>query len=273
MLARALTPTSPLPLSPSPLWVGGPGRPDCSSELVRHPRSLDRAPAPLGLAANQRAAPRRSDYLPAGRRINAPLIKKYVPSQLKGQTSLVALEVLSHSIHPPLPYPNPPPSHPTPPHPAQPSLLSAYKEGVNEKRVTLEYPHSPKIDKVKEFASANNSAPTPELLFISFFFFVRLGEMGPRRYRGYLAAARFVRLTRGPIHLLPLLLGSKRRGANSCRDVARPQSKFPVANVNIIFWRVCGQSDRTSLIIRSARTSVSVSGGFTPPTTPAQPSL
>lgn len=51
---------------------------------------------------------------------------------------------------------------------SRPSLLSAYKEGVNEKRVTLEYSCSQKIDKVKKFAWANNSAPTG----IAFYFCV-----------------------------------------------------------------------------------------------------
>lgn len=74
-----------------------------------------------------------------------------------------------------------PPPTTTTPRPSRPSLLSAYKEGVNEKRVTLEYSCSQKIDKVKEFASANNSAPTGIALYL---FFLCVWEKWGRRVIG-----------------------------------------------------------------------------------------
>lgn len=80
------------------------GLAELPSEIVRHPR----ASTPLGPAANQGEAPRRSDYLSPRRQINAPLIKKYVPSQFKGHVSLVALEVCHIPFNAaPFPLPSP----------------------------------------------------------------------------------------------------------------------------------------------------------------------
>lgn len=99
-LTQALTPDSS-PLSPRPRRTALRDRPS--------PRRR-KASTPLGLAANQREVPRRSDYLSPRRQINAPLIKKYVPSQLKGHTSLVALEVCHIPFNAALLFSLPPPT-------------------------------------------------------------------------------------------------------------------------------------------------------------------